>query len=135
MIGITSTADASAPYGVRRPAGVAPVSSAGRPENLLTVLTADDRALLFEATGAQLTSEGVREDGRAFAPMIASQVAMDRTSGVLPSGQPVTATYLRDLLSRQPAADGDRSGTSAHITAMLDVLARRGGAQRLDLRA
>jgi hypothetical protein len=58
-------------------------------------------------------------------------IAEDRMAGRLPSGQPLTATYLRSRFNSQ---GGDASFTQA-LTALIDGAGKRSTLERLDLRA
>jgi hypothetical protein len=110
-----------------------PSARAGR-SNVLTNLSSDDRALLQEALGVRLTAEGVDEKNRALAPAVAFLIAHDRQRGTLPEGQPITATYLHNLLKDQTSSGGAPQDVIDSINKMLDAVAKRGAQERFDLR-
>jgi len=61
-------------------------------------LTSSDRALIKQVTGQDIPT---RSSGKPpIAPIFAFQIAMDRQSGMLATGQPVTAAYITDLINR-----------------------------------
>ncbi|NIH66768.1 hypothetical protein [Modestobacter marinus] len=113
-----------------RPISVRATTPARWRRNALAALTAEDRALLAEATGVLLTADGERADGRELVPAVASAVARDRLTGRLPTGRPVTRTYLEQLWAALPLGAGS-AATIRDITALLDVLARRDALQAL----
>jgi len=137
MIGSSSFLPAvSAAYGVQ-PASpgqsTQAASAATGKSNVLTYLTVDDRALLHDATGVTLNADGVDEKKRALAPALAFTIAHDRKSGKLPEGQPITSTYLRNMLNEQMGSGSGAQDVVDGINKMLDVLATRGGHERVDL--
>lgn len=127
MIGATPTS--ATPARVLRP--VPPRAAPARwRRNALAALTAEDRALLAEATGVQLTADGERADGRELVPPVAAEVARDRLTGRLPAGLPVTRAYLEQMWAALPLGHAS-AATIRDITALLDVLARRDAHQDL----
>lgn len=137
MIGFSSSLPGvSAAYGVQSSYPSASAQATAVPTdrpNVLSYLTEGDRSLLREATGVTLNAGGVDEKNRALAPAVAFMVAHDRKSGKLPEGQPLTSTYLRNMLNDQMRSGGAQDVVDS-ITTMLEVLATRGGHERLDLR-
>lgn len=127
MIGATSTS--ATPARALRPVTVSAAPARWR-RNALAALTAEDRALLAQATGVQLTADGERADGRELVPAIASAVARDRLTGRLPTDRPVSRGYLEQMWAALPLGPGS-AGTISDITAVLDVLARPDAHQAL----
>ncbi|MCZ2837759.1 hypothetical protein [Modestobacter sp. VKM Ac-2985] len=128
MIGATSTS--ATPARALRPVTMRATDPARWRRNALAALTAEDRALLAEATGVQLTADGERADGRSLVPALATAVARDRLTGQLPAGHPITRAYLEQTWAALPLGPAS-AGTIQDITALLDVLARHGVQQPL----
>jgi hypothetical protein len=137
MIGSSfSVSGTSTAFAVQRAANSATqavLTTTDKP-NILSYLTDDDRSLLHDATGVTLNADGVDQKGRELAPIVAFTIADDRKNGKLPEGQPITSTYLRNMLNEQMASGTGPQDVVDTINKMLDVLARRGGQERLDLR-
>lgn len=135
MIGSMSVSGASAAFAVQQAANSSiqtPPATTGT-DSLLSYLTPGDRDLIFQATGTKIGPDGVNQDGRPLAPLLAFQIGLDRKYGTLPAGQPITSTYLRSLLQHQSNGGGSQDFTD-NINKMLEVLAKQGGQERLDLR-
>lgn len=66
-------------------------------------LTPSDRALIKRVTGQNIPT---RASGKPpIAPLLAFQISGDRKDGVIPAGQPVTASYIKGLIDRYTGHD------------------------------
>jgi len=74
--------------------------------------------------------DGRNQDGNGTAPILALEIAHGRRTGRLPTGQPITSTYLKDRFN---TAAGHAS-LVASVNAMLQEIGKRAGEERLDLR-
>lgn len=123
------TSGVSAAYRARATSEVSAHPSSA-PPNPLSFLTADDRDLIAKATGVVIGPEGRNQGGNGTAPILALEIAGDRRTGRLPTGQPITSTYLTDRFN---TAAGDASFV-ASVNSMLQEIGERAGEERLDLR-
>lgn len=128
MIGATSMS--APPARARWPVPTRVAAPARWRRSTLAALTVEDRALLAEATGVQLTADGERADGRELVPAIAADLARDRMSGQLPAGRPVTRSHLERMWAALPLGPAS-ARTISDITALLAVLDRRDVQQAL----
>ena len=122
---ISSSLSVSGPAAASAPRSTAPTAGVtdrwnGKANNLAN-LTDGDRSLIKDALGVDLNADGVDPKGHALAPMLVHIMAIDRAQGRLPANQPITASYLHNLLSENNGSPELKAG----VDKLIDALGRR----------
>jgi hypothetical protein len=82
----------------------APRPDEGPPaDNFMSALTASDRDVVYQATGRRV------DENSTLVPMFAVEIALDRKSGNLSTGQEVSSAYLRAMATTYAGKEHEQS--------------------------
>jgi hypothetical protein len=95
-------------------------------DNLMSALTTSDREVVYRATGRRV------DENSKLVPMFAVQIALDRKSGYLSTGQDVSSAYLQAMATTYAGKENEQSFGAA-IDKALSYLATQTPRASLDV--